>query len=81
MEIDDAKAEIEGTIWEDTLFHRLYPGEGDFDCPAFIRAVEAAGFRGVYGVEVISETYRKPPVREQAKRSFDGTMAQFAKIS
>ncbi len=81
VEIDDAKAEIEGTIWEDTLFHRLYPGEGDFDCPAFIRAVEAAGFRGVYGVEVISETYRKLPVREQAKRSFDGTMAQFAKIS
>ena len=34
-----------------------------------------------YGVEVISETYRKLPVREQAKRSFDGTMAQFAKIS
>ena len=77
VELDDAKAGITGTIWEDTLFHRLYPGEGDFDCPAFIRAVEAAGFRGVYGVEVISETYRKLPVREQAKRSFDGTMAQF----
>jgi sugar phosphate isomerase/epimerase len=81
VEIDDAKAEIEGNIWEDTLFHRLYPGEGDFDCPAFIRAVEAAGFRGVYGVEVISDTYRKLPVREQAKRSFDGTMAQFEKLS
>ena len=80
VEIDDAKAEIEGTIWEDTLFHRLYPGEGAFDCPGFINAVEKAGFRGVYGVEVISDTYRKLPVREQAKRSFDGTMAQFAKL-
>lgn len=80
MEIDDAAAEIQGTIWEDTLFHRLYPGEGAFDCPAFIRAVEKAGFRGVYGVEIINERYRKLPVREQAKRSFDGTMAQFAKV-
>ncbi len=79
VEIDDARAEIEGTIWEDTLFHRLYPGEGSFDCPAFIKAIDATGFNQAYGVEVISETYRKLPVREQAKRSFDGAMAQFAK--
>ncbi len=81
VELDDARAEVEGSIWEDTLFHRLYPGEGDFDCPVFINAVEAAGFHGVYGVEVISETYRKLPVREQAKRSFDGAMAQFTKAT
>ena len=81
VEIDDARAEITGTIWEDTLFHRLYPGEGVFDCPAFIKSVEATGFRGAYGVEVINEVYRKLPLREQAKRSFDGAMAQFAKIA
>ena len=80
VEIDDAKAEIEGTIWEDTLFHRLYPGEGSFDIAAFISAVESAGFRGVYGVEVINEKYRLLPLREQAKRSFDGAMAQFSNL-
>lgn len=79
VEIDDARKDMIGTIWEDTLFQRLYPGEGAFDCPGFIRAVEAAGFRGIYGVEVINEKYRLLPVKEQAKRSFDGTMAQFAK--
>jgi sugar phosphate isomerase/epimerase len=79
VEVDDAKAEVEGTLWEDTLFHRLYPGEGAFDIPAFIKAVDTAGFRGAYGVEVINEKYRLLPLKEQAKRSFDGAMAQFAK--
>jgi sugar phosphate isomerase/epimerase len=79
VEIDDARKEMIGTIWEDTLFQRLYPGEGVFDCPGFITAVEQAGFRGVYGVEIINEKYRLLPVKEQARRSFDGTMAQFRK--
>jgi sugar phosphate isomerase/epimerase len=81
VELDDAAAELKGTLWEDTLFHRLYPGEGSFDCPAFIDAVEQAGFRSFYGVEVINEAYRKLPLREQAERSFKGAMAQFAKVA
>lgn len=79
VELDDARAEMIGTIWEDTLFQRLYPGEGVFDCVGFIDAVEATGFNSFYGVEIINENYRKLPVREQAKRSFDGSMAQIAK--
>jgi hypothetical protein len=31
VELDDAAAEPKGSLWEDTLFHRLYPGEGSFD--------------------------------------------------
>jgi sugar phosphate isomerase/epimerase len=81
VELDDAAAELKGTLWEDTLFHRLYPGEGSFDCPAFIDAVEQAGFRSFYGVEIINEAYRKLPLREQAERSFKGTMAQFATVA
>jgi sugar phosphate isomerase/epimerase len=81
VELDDAAAEPKGSLWEDTLFHRLYPGEGSFDCPTFIKAVEQAGFRGVYGVEVINQAYRKLPLREQAERSFKGAMAQFAKLA
>ena len=81
VELDDAPAAVRGSLWEDTLFHRLYPGEGDFDCPAFIAAIEQAGFRGFYGVEVINEAYRKLPLREQAERSFKGAMAQFSKVA
>ena len=81
MELDDAAAEPEGSLWEDTLFHRLYPGEGSFDCPAFIKAVEQAGFRSVYGVEVINQAYRLLPLKEQAERSFKGAMAQFVNLA
>ena len=81
VELDDAAAELKGSLWEDTLFHRLYPGEGSFDCAAFIEAVEQAGFRGVYGVEVINQAYRMLPLREQAERSFKGAMAQFANLT
>jgi sugar phosphate isomerase/epimerase len=69
-----------GSLWEDTLFHRLYPGEGTFDCRAFIDAVDQAGFRSVYGVEIINERYRKLPLREQAERSFKGALAQFVDL-
>jgi sugar phosphate isomerase/epimerase len=79
VELDDAAAQPVGSLWEDTLLHRLYPGEGSFDCPAFIDAIEEAGFRSFYGVEVINEGYRKLPLREQAQRSFNGAMAQFSK--
>lgn len=78
VELNDAAAKMKGTMWDDTLFRRLYPGEGSFDCPGFIAAVDATGWKSPYSVEIINETYRKLPQREQAKRSFDGTMAQFA---
>ena len=77
VEIDDAAAELQGSVWEDTLFHRLYPGEGSFDIPAFIDAIRATGFKRAYGVEIISETKRKLPLKEQAKQSFAGAMKQF----
>ena len=80
VELDDAAAAMRGSLWEDTLLHRLYPGEGSFDCPAFIESIEQAGFRSFYGVEVINEAYRKLPLREQAERSFKGAMAQFSKL-
>jgi sugar phosphate isomerase/epimerase len=81
VELDDAATAMRGSLWEDTLFHRLYPGEGSFDCPAFIDSIEQAGFRSFYGVEVINEAYRKLPLREQAERSFKGAMAQFSKLA
>jgi sugar phosphate isomerase/epimerase len=65
----------------DTLFHRLYPGEGTFDCRAFIDAIEQAGFRSFYGVEVINEAYRKLPLREQAERSSEARWPNFQNTS
>lgn len=78
VELDDAVDEIQGTLFDDTRFQRRLCGEGSFDPPAFIQAVQVAGFAGpYYGVEIISEHFRRLPLDVMAKRAFDSTMAQF----
>ncbi|HEY3164815.1 MAG TPA: sugar phosphate isomerase/epimerase [Candidatus Limnocylindrales bacterium] len=77
VELDDAAGDVVGTLFEDTRFHRRLPGEGSFDVPGFVRAVEAAGFDApYYGVEIISETYRRQPLEVMARTSFDATIRQ-----
>ena len=81
IELDDASSIIEGTLLEDTVFRRKLCGEGQFDCPGFIEAVQNAGFNGDwYGVEIISTEYRKLPLEQMAIRSFDTTMQQFRNV-
>ncbi len=42
----------------DTIHHRELPGEGELDVPAFLREICAAGYRGVYGTEILSARHR-----------------------
>lgn len=79
VELDDADAEVVGTLWEDTIYQRRLCGEGVLDPPAFINAIQKSGFDSFYSVEVISKKHRVLPLEEAARRSFETTMAQFAK--
>ena len=46
---------------------------------AFLRAVHAAGFAApYYGVEIISESFRKQPLEVMARTSYDSTMRSVA---
>ncbi len=81
IELDDADKDVVGTLWEDTIFRRRLCGEGVFDPPAFIAAVQGAGYNGPYGVEILSETYRKLPLEEMARSSFEASMRQFKKTA
>ncbi|WP_396331109.1 sugar phosphate isomerase/epimerase family protein [Burkholderia anthina] len=82
VELDDASSTIEGTLLEDTVFRRKLCGEGDFDTPGFIEAVQDAGFGGEwYGVEIISTELRKLPLEEMATRAFDTTRQQFLEVA
>jgi sugar phosphate isomerase/epimerase len=74
VELDDADEQVVGTLWEDTIDHRRLPGEGAFDVPAFIAAVHRAGYRGHWGVEIISEQYRQLPIREGLTRARTATL-------
>ena len=77
VELDDADRDVEGTLWDDTRFHRRLCGEGALDIPAFLKAVDEAGYRGPCAVEIISDEHRRLPLEEEAKRSFETAMAQF----
>ena len=76
-EIDDADLALKGDMTEDTMHHRKLCGEGEFDVPGFIEAMTRAGYRGPYGVEILSRELRRLPVAEAARRSFETARAQF----
>ncbi len=52
---------------------RRLPGEGDADVPAFMAALWRAGWRGHWGVEIISPDLRALPVAEGLARVAAGT--------
>ncbi len=64
VELNDADAEIKGTLFEDTRDNRRLCGEGDQDVTGFIKTLQAIGFNGPWGVEILSEQHRSRPVRE-----------------
>jgi sugar phosphate isomerase/epimerase len=70
VEIDDALAEPEGGMWNDTIHNRLLPGEGELDVVGFLAAIRATGYRGPIGVEVISRAHRLLPLREAAEATY-----------
>lgn len=78
VELDDAAAAAEGTLWEDTVHRRLLPGEGVFDVPEFINAIRATGYDDIWGVEIISRTHRSLPLEDALSRTCAATLACFA---
>lgn len=78
-ELCDAMTALQGDIREDTMRHRKLCGEGQFNVPVFIRALEQAGYEGPYGVEILSDDFRQLPLSEAVQRSFDTSAAQFTR--
>lgn len=77
VEIDDADLALVGDVFNDSTHHRKCCGEGQLDLPHFVQAILDTGYRGPWGVELISAELRKLPLDVVAKRAFDSTMAQF----
>ena len=69
VELNDADAEVVGTLFEDTVHRRRYCGEGVFDLTGMIRALRSAGWNGPWGVEILSDEHRGRPVREALARA------------
>jgi sugar phosphate isomerase/epimerase len=77
VEIDDGYKDVVGTIFEDTINNRAYCGEGDFDTRTFIQRTLDAGYKGPWGVEIISAEHRSLPVAEGLKRAYETAMNSF----
>jgi sugar phosphate isomerase/epimerase len=81
VELSDADAVQVGTLFEDTANRRRLPGQGSFDLQGCIRALRAAGWTGPWGVELLSEEFRRLPVREAAAAAFTTAAAQLEAAS
>ena len=79
VELCDAMMAMQGSITEDTMRHRRLCGEGEFDVPGFIQALEQAGYDGPFGVEILSDAFRQLPLEQAAWASFETSAAQFAR--
>jgi sugar phosphate isomerase/epimerase len=78
VELNDGTFECPWSLHEDTVNHRRLCGEGEFDVRGFIAAMQDAGYRGAWGIEVLSEELRKWPLERLTTRAFETTMAQFS---
>jgi sugar phosphate isomerase/epimerase len=76
VELSDADAGQVGSLFEDTANRRRLCGEGAFDLQGCIRALRAAGWTGPWGVEILSEAFRRLPVAEAAAAAFATARAQ-----
>ena len=78
IQLDDAPREASANVIEETLHHRLLPGEGDIGVPELIRALDASGCRAPLGVEVFSDELVALPALEAGQRVAEATRAVVA---
>jgi sugar phosphate isomerase/epimerase len=77
VELNDGTFHTPWSMHEDTVNHRRFCGEGEFDVCGFIEAVRGAGYQGPWGIEVLSEEARKWSLERLATHAFQTTRRQF----
>ena len=77
VELNDGTIRNTGDMVEETVNHRRLCGEGEFDVKGFIRAVQAAGYNGPWGIEVLNQEMRSWPLDKMVTEAYRTTSAQF----
>lgn len=78
VELNDADAEVVGTLFEDTVHRRRYCGEGSFDLTGMVAALRTAGWTGPWGVEILSDEHQAMPVEAALVRAADSARTVLA---
>lgn len=73
---DGTIADLPDGEQETTRFRHL-PGEGEFDIAGYVRVLAELGYRGPWGVEVLSDALRALPIDEMYRRTVTTSLAQF----
>jgi sugar phosphate isomerase/epimerase len=69
----------EWSLFEETINHRQFCGEGQFDVSGILAALRRAGYSGPYGIEVLSQDIRPWPLSRVTTTASTTTLAQFAR--
>jgi sugar phosphate isomerase/epimerase len=75
LQLDDAMAEPMDDILDETLNHRLLPGEGCIDLPRLLQNLATIGANVVYDVEVFKDSLRRKTPKERARVMFESANA------
>jgi sugar phosphate isomerase/epimerase len=76
MEINNGTFTAPWSLHEDTINHRRFCGEGEFDVKGFVAAIEKTGYTGAWGIEVLSAELRARPLEETVTRAHQTTITQ-----
>jgi sugar phosphate isomerase/epimerase len=77
VELNDGTLQCPWSLHEDTVNHRRFCGEGEFDVKGFVKCLQGAGYDGPWGIEVLSKELRSKSLEAAAARAFNTTIAQF----
>jgi sugar phosphate isomerase/epimerase len=77
IEVNDGTQECPWSLHEDTVNHRLFCGEGEFEPRRFVSLMLKAGYDGPWGIEVLNQEARKWPLEKLVTHAFKTTIAQF----
>jgi sugar phosphate isomerase/epimerase len=74
VELDDAAADMVGSMFEDTVDNRLLCGEGTFDLMGLVATLRSLGFDGPWGVEILASDFRVLPVDQALQLAADSAL-------
>jgi sugar phosphate isomerase/epimerase len=77
VELNDGTFQAPWSLHEDTVNHRRFCGEGEFDVKSFVKVFQELGYRGPWGIEVLSEDIRNWPLEKVATHAYQTTIRQF----
>jgi len=80
LQLDDAMPEPMDDIIEETLNHRMLPGEGCIDLLQTLGNLKDAGASFIYDVEVFKDELRSQPADERARQMFDASAALLRRL-